>query len=94
MREVTQASGEVRRVGGGLEGRSILTLCYCVSVKMSFTLRELWGEGKREFGSSVADPDPGSGAYSGIRNRFFSDPSSRISGPGTTPATGAIFFWT
>ena len=59
---------------------------------MSFTLRELWGEGKREVGSSVADPDPGSGAYSGIRNRFFSDPSSRISGPGTTPATGAIFF--
>ncbi len=59
---------------------------------MSFTLRELWGEGKREVGSSIADPDPGSGAYSGIRNRFFSDPGSRISGPGTMPATGAIFF--
>jgi hypothetical protein len=36
--------------------------------------------------SSVADPDPGSGASltpgSGIRNRFFPDPGSRISDPG------------
>ena len=69
-------SGEVRRVGGGPEGRSILTLL--LSVKMSFTQRELWGEGKREVGSSVADPDPGSGAFltpgSGIRNGFVLDP--------------------
>ncbi len=39
--------------------------------------------------SSVADPDPGSGigcfltAGSGIRNRFFLDPGSRISDPGS-----------
>ena len=46
-------------MGGGPEGRSILTLL--LSVKMSFTQRELWGEGKREVGSSVADLDPGSG---------------------------------
>ncbi len=36
---------------------------------------------------SVADPDPGSGAFltsgSGIRNRFFPDPGSRISDPGS-----------
>ncbi len=35
----------------------------------------------------VADPDPGSGAFltpgSGIRNRFFPDPGSRISDPGS-----------
>ncbi len=35
--------------------------------------------------SSVADPDPGSGAFltprSGIRNRFFPDPGSRIPNP-------------
>ncbi len=35
--------------------------------------------------SSVADPDPGSGAFltpgSGIRNRFFPDPGSRIPDP-------------
>ncbi len=34
---------------------------------------------------SVADPDPGSGAFltpgSGIRNMFFPDPGSRISNP-------------
>jgi hypothetical protein len=34
---------------------------------------------------SVADPDPGSGAFltpgSGIRNRFFPDPGSRIPDP-------------
>ncbi len=39
--------------------------------------------------ASVADPDPGSGAFltpgpgSGIRNRFFPDPGSRISDPGS-----------
>ncbi len=37
--------------------------------------------------SSVADPDPGSGAFltprSGIRNRFFPDLGSRISDPGS-----------
>jgi hypothetical protein len=36
---------------------------------------------------SVADPDPGSGAFltpgSGIRNRFFPDPGSRIPDPGS-----------
>jgi hypothetical protein len=36
-------------------------------------------------GPSVADPDPGSGAFltpgSGIRNRFFPDPGSRIPNP-------------
>jgi hypothetical protein len=36
---------------------------------------------------SVADPDPGSGAFltpgSGIRNRFFPDPGSRIPDPKT-----------
>ncbi len=36
---------------------------------------------------SVADPDPGSGAFltpgSGILNRFFPDPGSRISDPGS-----------
>jgi len=35
--------------------------------------------------NSVADPDPGSGAFlipgSGIRKSFFSDPGSRISDP-------------
>ncbi len=35
--------------------------------------------------NSVADPDPGSGAFltpgSGIRNRFFPDPGSRIPDP-------------
>jgi hypothetical protein len=34
---------------------------------------------------SVADPDPGSGSFltpgSGIRNRFFTDPGSRIPDP-------------
>ncbi len=38
-------------------------------------------------GASVADPDPGSGAFltpgSGIRNRFFPDPGSRIPDPGS-----------
>jgi hypothetical protein len=40
--------------------------------------------------SSVADPDPGSGAFwpldpgSGIRKRFFPDPGSRIPDPKTT----------
>jgi hypothetical protein len=37
--------------------------------------------------ASVADPDPGSGAFltpgSGIRNRFFPDPGSRIPNPKT-----------
>ncbi len=37
--------------------------------------------------SSVADPDPGAGAFltpgSGIRNRFFQDPGSRIPDPGS-----------
>jgi hypothetical protein len=37
--------------------------------------------------NSVADPDPGSGAFltpgSGIRNGFFPDPVSRISDPGS-----------
>ncbi len=39
--------------------------------------------------SSVADPDPGSGAFltpgpgSGIRNWFFPDPGSRIQNPGS-----------
>jgi hypothetical protein len=37
--------------------------------------------------SSVADPDPGSGAFltpgSGIQNRFFPDPGSRIPYPGS-----------
>ncbi len=39
--------------------------------------------------SSVADPDPGSGVFltpgpgSGIRNRFFPDPGSRIPDPKT-----------
>jgi hypothetical protein len=37
--------------------------------------------------SSVADTDPGSGAFltpgSGIRNRFFPDPGSRIPDPKT-----------
>jgi hypothetical protein len=37
--------------------------------------------------TSVADPDPGSGAFltpgSGIRNRFFPDLGSRISDPGS-----------
>jgi hypothetical protein len=37
--------------------------------------------------NSVGDPDPGSGAFltpgSGIRNRFFSDPGSRIPDPGS-----------
>jgi hypothetical protein len=41
---------------------------------------------------SVADPDPGSGAFltpgSGIRNRFFPDPGSRIPDPGSKP-----IFW-
>jgi hypothetical protein len=36
---------------------------------------------------SVSDPDPGSGAFltpgSGIRNRFFPDPGSRIPDPKT-----------
>jgi hypothetical protein len=36
---------------------------------------------------SGADPDPGSGAFltpgSGIRNRFFPDPGSRIPDPGS-----------
>ncbi len=36
---------------------------------------------------SVADPDPGSGAFltpgSGIRDRFFADPGSRIPDPKT-----------
>jgi hypothetical protein len=36
---------------------------------------------------SVADPDPGSGAFltpgSGIRNGFFPDPGSRITDPGS-----------
>jgi hypothetical protein len=35
---------------------------------------------QREVGSSVADPDPGSGAFLtpgyGIRNRFFPDPKT------------------
>ena len=51
-------------MGGGPEGRSILTPL--LSVKMSFTQRELWGEGKREVGSSVADPATGA--------IFFSNP--------------------
>jgi hypothetical protein len=37
--------------------------------------------------TSVADPDPGSGAFltpgSGIRNRFIPDPGSRIPDPGS-----------
>jgi hypothetical protein len=37
--------------------------------------------------NSVADPYPGFGAFltpgSGIRNRFFPDPGSRISDPGS-----------
>ncbi len=41
--------------------------------------------GLAEPGSSVADPDPGSGAFltpgSGIRNRFFPDLGSRIPRP-------------
>ncbi len=40
---------------------------------------------------SVADPDPGSGAFltpgSGIRNRFFPDPGSRIPDPGSQTHT-------
>jgi hypothetical protein len=51
---------------------------YCVSVGVG---------GKREVGSSVADPDPGSGAFltpgSGIRNRFSPDPGSWIPDIGT-----------
>jgi hypothetical protein len=42
---------------------------------------------QRWLDSSVADPDPGSGAFltpgSGIRNRFFPDPGFRISDPGS-----------
>jgi hypothetical protein len=42
---------------------------------------------KHKFNSSVADPDPGSGAFltpgSRIRNRFFPEAGSRISDPGS-----------
>jgi hypothetical protein len=52
--------------------------------------------GKREVGSSVADPDPGSGAFltpgSGIRNRFSPDPGSWIPDIGTRiPEQYSIF---
>ncbi len=47
---------------------------------------------------SVADPDPGSGAFltpgSGIRNRFFPDPGSRIPDPKTIFLRAfRQFFW-
>jgi hypothetical protein len=52
------------------------------------------------FTASVADPDPGSGAFlttaSGSRNRFFQEPGSRIPGPGSQThifESLVIIFW-
>jgi hypothetical protein len=50
-----------------------------------FQKNEFCAQAPAPDGPSVADPDPGSGAFltpgSGIRNRFFPDPGSRISDP-------------
>jgi hypothetical protein len=50
-------------------------------------ISDLRRSGYESLFTSVADPDPGSGAFltpgSGIRNGFFPDPGSRISDPGS-----------
>ncbi len=77
----------------GLQDPDAPTLCKFFSIAFILQIR-----GCSHFyyqrcvrGAIVMDPDPGSGAFltpgSGIRNRFFPDPGSRIPDPGSQTHT-------